>query len=62
MLAAAGTGVLEAIAYCPLELVKTRMQVLSPLNMCGPCKFDIYVAAVIVGGAVVTVAPRLHLR
>ncbi|CAM9369176.1 unnamed protein product [Laminaria digitata] len=26
--AAAGTGVLEAIAYCPLELVKTRMQVL----------------------------------
>ncbi|CAM9750070.1 unnamed protein product [Pylaiella littoralis] len=28
LLAAAGTGVLEAIAYCPLELVKTRMQVL----------------------------------
>ncbi|CAM9895354.1 unnamed protein product [Ectocarpus sp. 13 AM-2016] len=28
MLAAMGTGVLEAIAYCPLELVKTRMQVL----------------------------------
>eukprot|EP00752_Nemacystus_decipiens_P011218 g9968.t1 len=28
LLAAMGTGVLEAIAYCPLELVKTRMQVL----------------------------------
>lgn len=27
--AAAGTGVLEATVYCPLELVKTRMQVLS---------------------------------
>ncbi|CAM9641201.1 unnamed protein product [Scytosiphon promiscuus] len=28
LMAAVGTGVLEAIAYCPLELVKTRMQVL----------------------------------
>lgn len=41
MLAAAGTGVLEAIAYCPLELVKTRMQV-SPLNSCVPlCLFPL---------------------
>lgn len=27
MAAAAGTGILEAVIYCPFELVKTRMQV-----------------------------------